>query len=518
MNKETHGARHLPFPKSYWLEHAIPHYPSLAEDKTTDVGVIGGGMVGIMTAYLLAKAGKQVTLIEARELLNGVTGHTTAKITAQHNLIYDDLIRTFGEESARLYYEANRDGSELIQTLVEDLNIACDLEQRDAIVFSTSEKYTRRLEAEAQAYETLGIPGVLSYGSIDELPFAVESSLRMPRQAQFHPVQFLSFLVDEIIRMGGQIYEHTRAVNISSTGPTIEMENGTRIICEKVVVATHYPFNDFDGFYMSKLSISRSYALAAKIEAPVPQAMYISAESPNRSLRPITDKHGDDWLLIGGDDHQTGKSEEPTHVHYKNLEAFGKKWFNLQEISHHWSAQDMTTLDQVPYIGQMSQSSTAIFVATGFNKWGMAAGATAGQLLTDLILELPNRYANVFNPLRSKVKMKDLQQLVKKNTAVAKDLVTTKMERPSMTPDDLKLDQGGLIKVDRKKMGGYRDVHGELHLVDTACTHLGCGVRWNDAERSWDCPCHGSRFSYTGDVLNGPAVKPLKSVDTKESF
>lgn len=512
MDKDTQSSRHMPFPESYWLEHSVPAFSRLTEDTTTEVGVVGGGIVGIMTAYLLAKAGKQVSLVEARKLLNGVTGHTTAKITAQHNLLYDDLIQTFGEESARLYYEANRDGSELIQALVQELNIDCGLEKRDAVVFSTSDKYTQKIEAEARAYETLGIKGILSYGPIDELPFPVESALMMPNQAQFHPVQFLSFLIEEIIQMGGQIYEHTRAVQLSHARPTIEMENGTTVTCKKVVVATHYPFNDFDGLYLSKLSISRSYAIAAKIDAPVPQAMYISAESPSRSLRSITDKYGEDWLLIGGDDHQTGKSSSPTHSHYRNLEAFGERWFDLQEVSHYWSAQDMETLDQVPYISQMSNSSSVIFVATGFNKWGMAAGAMAGRLLTDSILELPNRYKALYNPLRSKMKMKDVQQFVKKNTSVAKDLVTTKVGRPSMTPDDLKLDQGGLVKVHGKKAGGYRDAHGELHLVDTSCTHMGCGIRWNDAERSWDCPCHGSRFTYKGDVLNGPAVEPLKPI------
>jgi len=512
MTQEKTDARLSHHPESYWRTHPTPHFPPLTEDLKTEVGVIGGGIVGILTAYLLAKAGKQVALIEARDLLSGVTGHTTAKITAQHSIIYNELIHTFGKEKARLYYEANIEGLDLLQHTAEDLGIECDWEKKDAVVYATTEKGVQQIEKEARAYEKLGIDGILTKGQLEELPFDVKAALTMQRQAQFHPIKFLTPLIEEIKRLGGKIYEQTRAVRLLKDETTVRMENGAKLDCEKVVVATHYPFNDFNGLYFSKLSISRSYAIAAKVNSPIPEGMYISAESPTRSLRSVRNENGEELLLIGGDSHQTGKSKSATQEHYRNLEEYGKKWFDVQEIPYHWSAQDMTTLDKVPYIGQMTHSSTDILVATGFQKWGIAMGAIAGKLLSDLILEKANVYADLFTPTRGKLKMKDIQQFTKKNTSVGKDFVATKAKRPSMTPEDLNLDEGGLVFVNGKKAGGYRDKHGHVHLVKTTCTHLGCGLNWNDAERSWDCSCHGSRFSYEGEVLEGPAVKPLEKL------
>lgn len=516
MNHEVHNTNLSSFPKSYWLAQPVPHFDALTKDIEAEVGVVGGGIVGILTAYLLAKAGKSVVLIEAKELVGGVTGHTTAKITAQHRLIYDDLIQTFGEDAARLYYEANMDGSRLIRDITEDLDIDCSLETKDAVVFASSRKSVKELEKEARAYEILGIDGVIAYGAENELPFPVEARLTMRNQAQFHPVQFLVPLIEEIEQLGGRIYEQTRAVKLSKDGKVMQTEHGAKVTCDDLVVASHYPFNDFNGFYVAKLAISRSYALAAEVEDPIPPAMYISADSPTRSLRSIADGKGGERLLIAGDGHPTGKSDTPTQNHYNNLNAFGESWFGLKETDYHWSAQDMMTLDRVPYIGRMTTDLDHVFVATGFNKWGMAAGALSAQLISDLILGKENRFADLFNPTRSKFKPRDIQQFVKKNTSVAKDLVMTKVESTEKTIDGLNKDEGGLVVVDGKKAGAYRDADGKLHLVKATCTHLGCGVRWNDAERTWDCPCHGSRYSYDGNVLNGPTVKPLDTLDSSE--
>lgn len=501
------------FPKSYWHSHQTPYYKPLTQDESTDVAVIGGGMVGIVTAYLLLKAGKRVTLVEARDYLSGVTGNTTAKITAQHGLIYSELIQTFGKEKARLYYEANRDGLDFIRETSKELDIACDFEEKDAVVFASSEKGQKQIEKEARAYESLGIIGKLTLGQLEDLPFETDAALTMPFQAQFHPVKYLSGLLKEIERLGGQIYDHTRAVKLNKKENSVQMDTDAKLHYDNLVVATHYPFNDFDGLYFTKLSIERSYAIAAKINAKLPEGMYISAESPKRSLRSIRTEDGEDLFLIGGDGHQTGKSHAPTRVHYENLERFGKEWFELESVQYHWSAQDMTTLDKVPYIGKMTRSSKNVFVATGFNKWGMAMCAYSGVLLTDIILGNETVYEDLFDPTRNKLKTKDFERFSKKNTSVGKDLVATKLKRPDKTPDDLQFDEGGLVSLDGEKAGAYRDETGELHLVKTTCTHMGCGLRWNDGERSWDCACHGSRFSYSGEVLNGPAVKPLKKLD-----
>lgn len=512
MAEEKHTPSFDKFPHSYWLSHETPRFSHFTEDAQTEIGIVGGGIVGIMSAYLLVKAGRDVTLVEAREFLHGVTGHTTAKISAQHGLIYDALIKIFGQEAARLYYDANITGRDLIIELVKSLEIACDLETKDAVVFASSKKAVNKIKAEARAYEKLGIDGVLAYGNIDELPFPIDASLTMPAQAQFHPVKFLAFLLSEIKRLGGQVYEQTRAVQLIHDDTTILMENGAQLTCDKIIVASHYPFNDFTGLYFTKLTISRSYAIATKITGPVPQAMYLSAESPSRSLRSIADRTGDDWLLIGGNDHPTGKSKKPTLTHYQTLETFGRSWFGVSEVPYYWSAQDMMTLDQVPYIGQMTAASKDIFLATGFNKWGMSTGALAADLLCDLIAGNDNVYAALFDPTRSKIKSKVFHNFIKNNAGVAKDFIVTKTEKTKKIAADLSLDEGALVEIDNKKAGAYRDGDGQMHIVEATCTHLGCGLRWNEAERSWDCPCHGSRFSHSGEVLNGPAVKPLKKI------
>lgn len=500
--------------KSFWRAYKdIPSYPALQENESTDIAIVGGGMVGVISAYLLAKAGRQVTLIEAGKLIDGVTGRTTAKITAQHGLYYDSLIQVAGEEQAKLYYQANMDGLHFIEKTAKELSIDCDFSHHNAFVYANTAAGAKKIEKEAEAYMKLGIDGELAKHEV-ELPFSVEEAIVMRNQAQFHPVKFLAGLVKEIERLGGKIYEQTRAVKIlSKKDPVIQTENLSHLSCNKVIVASHYPFNDFDGMYFSRLTVNRSYAIAAKVSGNIPNDMYISADMPSRSLRYAPGEDGEKLLLIGGDGHATGKSSGDTIEHYHNLEKFGNEHFGIEEIPYRWSSQDMTTLDKIPYIGTITAGYDNILVATGFHKWGMSNGALAGMLLSDQVLGIENQYAAVFDPTRTKVKVKDATSFAKDNAAVAKELVTGKLKRPSKTVEDLAKDEGSLVKVGKKKAGGYRDEYGQVHLVDTACTHMGCDVKWNDAERSWDCPCHGSRFSYTGEVLNGPAVKPLKKIE-----
>ncbi|MGK7379008.1 FAD-dependent oxidoreductase [Planococcus sp. 1R117A] len=500
--------------KSYWREFKdVPSFPALQGNESTDIGIIGGGIVGIISAYLLAKAGRKVTLIDAGKLVDGVTGHTTAKITAQHGVFYFPLIKIMGQEKARLYYDANMAGLNFIKDTASELGIDCDFAHQNAFVYANTAIGAKLIEKEAEAYGQLGIDGGLAKDQV-ELPFEVEEAIIMRNQAQFHPVKFLAKLVSEIERLGGKIYEQTRAVKIlSKNDPVIQTENMSHLSCNKVIVATHYPFNSSDGFYFTRLNISRSYVIAARTTGEIPKDMYVSADMPSRSLRYATDENGEKLLLIGGDGHATGKSKTPTMEHYENLEKFGDKYFGIREIPHRWSAQDLTTLDKVPYVGTITAGYDNILVATGFHKWGMANGAVSGMILADQILGSPNPYAELFNPTRTKMKAVDALSFIKDNGGVAKELVKGKLKMPSKTVETLAKGEGGLVKYGKGKAGGYKDQYGQVHLVDTTCTHMGCATHWNDAERSWDCPCHGSRFSYTGDVLEGPAVKPLKKIE-----
>lgn len=504
------------FPKSIWKEFKeIPTFESLQQSVETEVGIVGGGIVGIISAYLLTKAGKKVVLIEAEKLIDGVTGFTTAKITAQHGLIYDELINSIGQEQAKLYYDANIAGLNLIKQLSIDLNIECDLTEENAFIFAQTKEGAQKIAKEAQAYKVLAIDGELAKKEVD-LPFAIEEALVMYKQAQFHPVKFLAGLIEEIKRLGGQIYEHTRALKIiNQDEPVIVTEKMSLISCNQVIVASHYPINDSAGMYFTKLSVNRSYAIAARTKRNFPAGMYISAENPTRSLRSVLSTNGEKLIVIAGDGHVTGRSKTKTIEHYHNLEAFGKKQFDIEEILYHWSSQDLTTLDKVPYIGKKTDESDRILVATGFNKWGMSNGAVAATILSDQILEKKNKFAPLFDPTRSNLKKESTKSFIKDNASVAKELISGKIEKASKSIYDLKKDEGDTIEYKGKKTGAYRDEKGKIHLVNLTCTHLGCSTKWNDAERSWDCPCHGSRFSYKGEVLEGPAVNPLESIDNE---
>lgn len=500
--------------ESYWRKFDdVPDYPQLQKNESTEVGVVGGGIAGIISAYLLAKAGKKVTLIDAGKLIDGVTGYTTAKISAQHGLFYFPLIKMSGEVGAKRYYDANMEGLEWIKNTAEELGIDCDFEHQDAFVYANTAVGAKLVEQEAEAYDQLGIPGGLAKDEV-ELPFEVKEAVVMRNQAQFHPVKFLAGLVKEFERLGGTVYEKTRAQKIlSKKNPVIQTENMSHLSCEQVIVATHYPFNDADGMYFARMSVERSYVVAAKVKNTVPKHMYISTDMPMRSLRYAKNDEGEQLLLIGGEGHGSGKHSGDTMENYEKLAEWGDEHFGVEEVPYRWSAQDMTTLDKIPYIGTSTVGYENILVATGFHKWGMAHGAVAGLLLSDQILGNENRYASLYAPTRTKMKAVDVASFVKDNASVAKELVKGKLKKPMKTPDALEKGEGASVKTAKGAAGGFRDEYGQLHLVDTTCTHMGCETKWNSAESSWDCPCHGSRFSYTGEVLEGPAVKPLKRIE-----
>ncbi|MET1013865.1 MAG: FAD-dependent oxidoreductase [Paenisporosarcina sp.] len=500
-------------PKSYWREkQRNSMYPSLEENLSTDVLVVGAGIVGVTAAYLLAKEGANVTVIEGSNIASGTTGFTTAKVTAQHGPIYHQLIKNFGEEKAKQYYNANQVALENIRNLVQTLSIDCDLEDRDAVLYAEFEEGKQLLREEKQAYDTLEIPGDLS-SAIPSLPFSVEETLSMPNQAQFHPVKYVVALVEEAKKLGVTFYEQTRAMKVKNGDPvSVELMNGYEIMAKQLLVTSHFPFNDEDGLYFARLAPKRSYVVCAKVSDTKLNGMYINVEKPTRSIRTAQGEKGETYVLVGGEGHKTGQNKVETIKSYETLANFAKQHFPVESIDYHWSAQDLTTLDQIPYVGKIMTGMSNIFVATGFDKWGMTNGTNAAYLLKDLCLNNSNPYQDLFDPTRSKLKVEDAKNLIKENTNVAVELVKGKFIRPSNTLEELQTDEGKIVMLNQHKTGAYRDHQGKIHLVKPTCTHMGCDVNWNDAERSWDCPCHGSRFSYTGEVLQGPAVEPLKTI------
>lgn len=498
------------FPESYWLESTIlPQYAALEQSIEADVAVVGGGISGITTAYLLAQEGLKVVLLEAGMLLNGTTGHTTAKITAQHDLIYDELVTKLGAEKALLYYQANHDALQFIKQTIEKNDIKCGFSIQDSYVYTDSDDYISKLEKEMAAYSMLGIAGAY----VEEIPLQLptKAAVVMKQQAQFHPLHYLSALVRKFEETGGTIYEQTTAVDVEESPlPEVITSKGHRIKCKHVVSCTHFPFYDGHGFYFARMHADRSYVLGLHVEEDIPGGMYLSAEEPKRSIRYVeTAEHGK-LLLIGGQSHKTGQGV-CTINHYEELMRYASKQFHVKEIAYRWSAQDLVTGDHIPYIGRITASSPNVYIATGYRKWGMTNGTAAALLIRDLIVEKVNAYEELFAPSRS-ISLSTVAKLVVDNVDVAKHLIAGKLEMVHNRPEDLAADEGGVVRLHGKRAGAYKDVNGKLFLVDTTCTHMGCEVEWNNGDRTWDCPCHGSRFSFNGEVVEGPAEMPLKTL------
>ncbi|WP_443028951.1 FAD-dependent oxidoreductase [Sporosarcina sp. G11-34] len=499
-------------PESYWRTGIeFPEFPSLEEDLHVDVVIVGAGITGITSAYLLVNEGLKVAVIEAGKVLNGTTGHTTAKITAQHDLIYDEFIHNIGRSKARLYYEANAEALKFIKETVDQHTIDCDFSTQDAYIYATTEKYARKIEKEAEAYEKIGIEG----GLVDSIPFDIEVQkvLVMKNQAQFHPTKYLVHLIQLIKEKGGLIFENTTAVNIE-TGeqPTVLTVGDHRVTAKHVLACSHFPFYEGLGLYSTRLYANRSYALAVKAKKKFPGGIYISADEPTRSLRSVT-VDGEEVVLIVGENHKTGQGIE-TMEHYKALEAFGEDVFGLEEIVYRWSAQDLVTLDKLPYIGELTSGQPNILIATGFRKWGMSNGTAAALLFRDMISGKKNTFQKLYTPSRFYVHP-SLKNFLVENANVVGQLIKGKLDSPQTNPDDLSNGEGAVITMDGHRKGAYKDDEGKLHIVDTTCTHIGCEVEWNNGDRTWDCPCHGSRFSFTGEVIEGPAEKPLQKYDYK---
>ena len=343
--------------QSYWRDTAsIKEFPPLDTSIDTEVGIVGGGITGITAAYLLTKNNINVTLIDANPILKGTTGHTTAKITAQHGLIYDQIIQHFGIDHAMLYYKAMDEAKQFIENTVKELTIECDYRKEHAYIFTNCEKWAYDLEKEKNAYDQIKIKSEL----LDQMPLKIpmKFALQMQNQAQFHPLKYLTALLEKSLKNGLTVYENTVAVDMDDnrTNPSIITKEGHRIKCNYIISASHFPFYDRDSFYFTRMYAERAYVLGIQSAKEYPGGMYINAESPTRSVR-STNWNGKELWLISGENHKTGQGKQ-THEHYKALQAFADEHFQVKSYDYRWSAQDLTTLDKIPYIGKLKKVTT----------------------------------------------------------------------------------------------------------------------------------------------------------------
>jgi glycine/D-amino acid oxidase-like deaminating enzyme/nitrite reductase/ring-hydroxylating ferredoxin subunit len=493
---------------SIWIETGPrqPEFPRLDADVHADVAVIGGGIVGITTALLLREAGASVVLLEADRLARGVTGHTTAKVSSQHGMIYAQLHSRFGADAARTYAAVNESALAWIADRVERDAIDCDFRRRPSYAYVTSASKRAQAQREAQAAADAGLPASLVHDT--PLPYPVEAAVRFDDQAEFHVRKYLLALVERLAGDGGcQIFEHTRAVQVDTDDACVVRTAGGNVSAGGCVLATHYPFLD-RALAFARVHPQRSYAIACRIGETPPDGMFISADSPTRSVRGVP-LDGEELLLVGGEGHKTGTGGD-TEQRYRRLEDFAREHWDVRSVAYRWSAQDNTTVDGVPYVGRLTPRAQHVFMATGFAKWGMTAGTAAAHLLSDLLLERDNQAAALFDPNRLKLRA-SVTSLVKENAQVGLHFVGDRLTKRGGRPiEDLQPGEGDIVRLDGEIVAGYRDDDGTLTAVSPTCTHLGCRVNWNTAERSWDCPCHGSRFAPSGEVLQGPAVHRLE--------
>ena len=479
-------------------------YPPLDKDTTADVCIIGGGIAGILAAYQIAERGFQVAVVEANRVCAGVTGYTTAKVTSAHSLIYSKLMDTAGPKSAQAYADANQWGVQWVAGVAESLKIDCDLSRRAMLLYGETEDERNQLQAELDACRNVGLP--VNWTDEVALPIKTVGAVRYEDQVQFHPRKFVLGLAEKLANFGGKIYEQTRALEVKEGEPCEVVTDHGTIRSRWIVVASHFPIYD-PAMYLARLAQYRDYAVAAQVRGPLAEDMSIGVSEQAMSFR-TQPYHDGELLVVSGETHKTGQ-EPDTRKRYESLENYVREHFDVIDIPYRWSTQDNSTPDSMPYIGRISPRAKYCLVTTGYNAWGMSTAAFSGSILADLISGRENEWADAFDPNRFKG-FESLKATVKENVNAVKHLVGDKFsDAEKMRPEDLQPGQGAILKVEDDKVAVCRDSQGQIHAVSPICTHIGCDIAWNPAEESWDCPCHGSRFSMDGHVIQGPAVKDL---------
>lgn len=474
--------------KSVWSETCIiPPRDALHGDVKTEIAVIGAGMAGVLTAASLQKAGKQVVVLEANRIGSGQTRNTTAKITAQHGMFARKLIAALGEGRAKQYAAANLAAVDAYRELIRAEGIDCDFENASAFVYGDDVKL---LEQEAEAEARLGLPA--SFLRNPDIPGHAAAAVRVERQAQFHPLKFMKAVSEPLT-----IYENTPVRRVENH---VLFTDGGKVRAERIVFACHYPFVNFPGLYFARMHQERSYVLALE-NATCADGMWIGAGDDGYSFR----RYGD-LLLFGGGGHRSG--ENRAGGRYEELRKRAAECFPRGREVAHWSAQDCMTADGAPYIGQYAKSRPHWYVATGFGKWGMTGSMVSAMLLRDMICGRENPYAEAFAPGR--MDMETVRVVVGESGHAAKGLTKRLLQIPAEQAAKLPREYGGIVFLHGKKAGVYTDVDGAIHAVDIRCPHLGCQLEWNPDEKSWDCPCHGSRFNFRGELISGPAQNDIK--------
>ena len=507
-----------PESRSLWIA-TTPEtsYPALAGDLEVDVAIVGAGLTGLVAAWLLTEAGQRVAVLEQRRIVSGETGHTTAHVTELVDTRYHVIEHDFGHEGARLVARSNHEAIDWIERTSSALAIACSFERVPAYLYTERARDTGLLRKELAAAERAGVP--VEFVHDVPLPFRTAGALRVARQAQFHPRDFLLPLADRIAARGGRIFEMTRMTGVTDGEPCeVETSNGT-VRARDVIVATNVPAINWAAL-ITKLPAYRTYAIGALGGPAIPRGLYWDTDEPYHYTRTQASADGE-VLIIGGEDHKTG-TEPETLQRFESLLDYARSRFGVERAEYRWSGQIIEPVDGLPYIG-LNTASEHVYVATGYSGNGMTFATVAGQLTSDLVLGRPTPYTDLYKATRVKP-LAAVKDFITENIDFPKHFVRDRSTNADVQEDNPALvakGTGKLMAIKGVKYAVYCAEDGQLHSLSPICPHMHCDVAWNNAEGSWDCPCHGSRFTPTGEVLNGPAVTnmvPLPLPETNENL
>lgn len=493
--------------ESFWEEEIKKHqeFESVKNNIDVSVCIIGGGLTGLSTAYYLSKK-VSVAVVEKDRICSHTSGKTTGKITSQHGLFYEYLINSENKEFAKKYLKANEKAIDNIENIIKESQGECDFEREDAYVFTMQETKVDQIKNEQASVDKIDkeksefVKQVL-------LPLEIAGAIKFRNQAKFHPVKYGYILANSIMNNNGRVFENSKVTDIKrKNGKYIVSVNRNKIIADYVVIATRYPIVNVPGYHFLKMYQSTSYAVMADVKKELFNGMYISTEVPNISFRTVKD--GERKLLLAvGFDYKTGK--EDLKDGYQRLETVIRKMYPDAEILYKWSAEDCISLDKIPYIGEISVMKPNMYIATGFNKWGITSSNIAANIITDDILGNENEYKDIFKSTRLQP-IKNRQEVGNMLKEVNKSLIASRFKITKNELKDIKIGEGKIVNINNTKVGVYKSQTGEVFKIRPYCAHLGCELYFNNIDKTWECPCHGSKFSYDGKLIEVPSNKDLK--------
>ena len=470
------------------------HKLSLDKDIKRDIVIVGGGISGLLMGYRLMQSGREATLIEANTLYSGVTHNTTAHLDAMQGYVYSDLIKT-SPQKAKLYFQSQLDAIEEYQKIIDTYKIDCDFKRLDSFMFTINDM--KKLEEEYNALKEIGADVELVKEKM--LNIDIQGAIKLKNQAQFHPIKFLEKLPKEY-----EIIENTRVLKVDTKNKILYTQKA-EIHANIIIIATGFPIIDIPGFYFLKMYKSSSYSIAFK-------GAKLDAVYQSDLENGLTYRGYDDYVIMGGLDHRTGRlnhKDKFNRLREKAELSFGKEL----EYTHTWTANDCITADGVPYAGQYSKSRKDIYVMTGYNKWGMTNSMASSKVICDLITQKPNKFIDLFSPQRKKT---NPAHCVVNLLSTVKNLVFKPVSFPDRNVDALKPGEGDIVLYEGRKKAVYRDLDNRLYVVEPLCSHLKCQLKFNSETKTWDCPCHGSRFDIYGKIVVSPTTKNLKVHNGKE--